>query len=316
MNDHPENMIKNRMIKNWKQLKKFADKNVYEALRIYDRDIPEFPYIIEKYGHFFVVWEKGKDEYEYRERNILVKDALVEMFSSDDDHIFFKKRLKQRGSTQYERLENTNDFFSIREGDFKFKINLSDFLDTGLYLNHRPLRKEIKKKASQKTFLNLFSYTSSMSVAAAMGGAETTSIDLSNTYLSWGRDNFELNNIDMEKHQFIKENVFRYLEKSKTLGKSFDIIYCDPPTFSNSKKMDENFEIQENHEKLINLCMSVLSDKGELYFSGHKKSFKLSSSIISNFEISDISNKSIPQDFRNKRIHYLYNIKHKTPEFL
>ncbi|MEE2742432.1 MAG: class I SAM-dependent methyltransferase [Bdellovibrionota bacterium] len=306
-----ENIIKNRMAKNWKQLKKMASKNSYEALRLYDRDIPEFPYIVEKYNDHFVVWEKGKEGYEYRERNKLVKEALADIFSADDAHICFKKRLRQRGTNQYDRLEHTNEYFSIQEGPFQFRINIQDFLDTGLYLNHRPLREEIHKLSSGKKFLNLFSYTSSMSVAAALGGAITTSIDLSNTYLKWGKENFKLNQLDPEKHYFVKENVLLHLEKCQNLGKSFDLIYCDPPTFSNSKKMSENFEIQEDHEKLIERCMSVLSAKGSLYFSGHKKNFKLSYEITSKFEVSDMSIKSVPLDFRNKKIHYLYKIEHK-----
>ncbi|MEC7183571.1 MAG: class I SAM-dependent methyltransferase [Bdellovibrionota bacterium] len=314
--DHSK-MIKNRIGKNWKKIKKQTTKNNWEAVRIYDRDIPEYPYIIEKYKDHFVVWEKGKDNYDYRERNQFVHQALNNIFEiSDPQKIIFKKRQKQKGVDQYERLDATNDSLIIQEGSFSFKINIKDFLDTGLYLNHRPLRSMIHNLSSTKSFLNLFSYTSSMSVAAALGGAKTTSVDLSNTYLNWSQDNFKLNGIplDAEQHSFVRETVPLYLKKAKDRGDSFDLIYCDPPTFSNSKKMDSSFDVQEDHTSLIDGCMSLLNegDQNALYFSCHKKGFKIDiNSLQEKYKIEDITASSVPTDFRNKKIHFLFKIQHR-----
>ncbi len=311
------NMIQNRIEKNWKKIKKQATKNNWEAVRVYDRDIPEFPYIVEKYKNHFVVWEKGKESYDYRERNQLVHQALNTIFEvNDPQKIIFKKRQKKKGVDQYERLDETNDSLVIQEGPFSFKVNIKDFLDTGLYLNHRPLRNIINDQSSEKKFLNLFSYTSSMSVAAALGGAITTSVDLSNTYLNWSRDNFKLNGIplDSEQHFFVRETVPLYLKKAKEKGESFDFIYCDPPTFSNSKKMDSSFDVQEDHTSLIEGCMDLLNagDQSALYFSCHKKGFKLNlDHLEKKYKIKDMTTSSIPVDFRNKKIHFLFKIQHR-----
>lgn len=310
-------MIRNRIEKNWKKVKKIATKNNWEAVRIYDRDIPEYPYIVEKYKDHFVVWEKGKENYDYRERNQFVHQALNNIFEVlDSQKIIFKKRQKQKGIDQYERLDATNDSLVIQEGSFYFKINIKDFLDTGLYLNHRPLRNTVHGQSSGKSFLNLFSYTSSMSVAAALGGADTTSVDLSNTYLNWSRENFQLNGISVgsEQHSFIRETVPVYLKKAKERGESFDLIYCDPPTFSNSKKMDSSFDVQEDHTSLIDGCMNLLNagDQSALYFSCHKKGFKIDMNLLQEkYKIKDITTTSIPADFRNKKIHFLFKIQHR-----
>ena len=310
------NMILNRIEKNWKKIKKQANKNSWDAVRLYDRDIPEFPYIVEKYKDHFVVWEKGKENYDYRERNKLVHQAINHIFSvSDPQKIVFKQRQKKKGVHQYERLDSTNESFTIQEGAFSFQVNIKDFLDTGLYLNHRPLRDIVYKQSEKKSFLNLFAYTSSMSVAAALGGAQTTSVDLSNTYLKWSQDNFKINDLstDSHEHSFIRESVPLYLKKAHERGDSFDLIYCDPPTFSNSKKMDSSFDVQEDHKALIEGCMNLLKRGPEsaLYFSCHKKGFKLDQELFKQrFTIKDISAQSIPVDFRNKKIHFLFKIQH------
>ena len=314
--DHSK-MILNRIEKNWKKIKKQATKNNWEAVRIYDRDIPEFPYIVEKYKDHFVVWEKGKENYDYRDRNKFVHQALNTIFDvSDPQKITFKRREKKKGIDQYERLDSTNESLIIQEGPFSFKINARDFLDTGLYLNHRPLRNIVYNQSSGKKLLNLFSYTSSMSLAAALGGAKTTSVDLSNTYLNWSQDNFKLNDIslDSKQHNFIRESVPVYLKRAKERAESFDLIYCDPPTFSNSKKMDSSFDVQENHTSLIEGCMDILNagDQNALYFSCHKKGFKLDLDLLQEkYKVQDMTASSIPIDFRNKKIHFLFKIQHR-----
>ena len=202
--------------------------------------------------------------------------------------------------------------FVIEENGRKFWVNLDKYLDTGLFLDHRNTRKKVGDTAAGKRFLNLFSYTGSFTVYAATGGAVSSeTVDLSNTYLDWARRNFELNGIDLAKHQIIRADVFQYLQTAFEAGKQFDLIVMDPPSFSNSKKMSDTLDIQRDHARLIQGAMKLLAPNGLMYFSNNLRSFALDESIAEQYLVKDISKQSVPDDFRNKKIHQCWEIRHR-----
>lgn len=303
-------MIKNRLEKNLKKLKPWSDRNQIEAFRLYDRDIPEYPYIVDIYKDHYLIYDKS--DLRDKDKNHLphVLEALKTIFKCDDSKIVLKKRERQEGLKQYEKLGEKEETFSVRESQALFKINLYDYLDTGLFLDHRPMRQKVFKTAQGKKFLNLFCYTGSVSVFAALAGATTTSVDMSQTYLRWAQDNFQLNNIDPAKHSFINADVLEWL-RAQTAEPTFDIIFLDPPTFSNSKKMDDTFEVERDQDFLVSRCMGLLQPGGVLYFSNNKRKFKLSENILKNYHVKDLTLESIPQDFHDKKIHCCFEIRAK-----
>jgi len=213
---------------------------------------------------------------------------------------------------QYEKTGKTGDDFIITENGRKFWVNLDKSLDTGLFLDHRNTRKKVGETAAGKRFLNLFSYTGSFTVYAATGGAASSeTVDLSNTYLDWAKRNFKLNGIDTEQHKIVRADVFQYLQNAAAEGKQFDLIVMDPPSFSNSKKMLDILDIQRDHKKLIDGAMNLLASDGILYFSNNLRSFVLDNSVSEQYAVKDISKQSVPDDFRNKKIHQCWEIKHK-----
>lgn len=304
-------MIKNRLEKNLKKLKPWAARHQIEAFRLYDRDIPEFPFIVDIYKDHFLVHDKS-DTFVDKDKNHLpvLLQAIKELFNCSDDKIVLKKRERQEGLKQYEKIATTSETLTVRETQALFKVNLHDYLDTGLFLDHRPMRQKIFKTAKDKKFLNLFCYTGSVSVFAALGGARTTSVDMSQTYLNWAQDNFVLNQIDLGEHRFINANVMEWLTEER-YKKKFDMIFLDPPTFSNSKKMEEAFEVERDQDFLVDSCMMMLEPGGVLYFSNNKRKFKLSPALQSKYSINDQTAESIPQDFHDKKIHNLYEIRVK-----
>ena len=304
-------MIRNRLEKNLKKLRPWADRQKIEAYRLYDRDIPEYPFIVDIYKDYFLIYDKSNAVLD-RDKNHLphVIDALKAIFKCSDENIVIKRRERQEGLNQYEKLSEKNQTSTVRESQALFKINLYDYLDTGLFLDHRPIRQKIFKSAHGKKFLNLFCYTGSVSVFAALGGARTTSVDMSQTYLRWAQDNFQLNEIDLGAHSFINADVIDWLHDQRS-QQEYDLIFLDPPTFSNSKKMKDNFEVERDQEFLVDTCMSILNPEGVLYFSNNKRNFKLSAKLQDKYKIKDITAESIPQDFHDKKIHNCFEIKNK-----
>lgn len=304
-------MFRNRLEKNLKKLRPWAERAQIEAYRLYDRDIPEYPFIVDRYADHFLVYDKS-DPVRDKNKNHLphVLEALTQVFQCPPEAITVKKRERQEGVKQYEKLDSQKNRFVVRESQAQFYINLTDYLDTGLFLDHRPIRQKIFKSAQGKKFLNLFCYTGSVSVFAALAGARTTSVDMSQTYLRWAQDNFELNNVDLGDHSFINANVIEWLRDNRYL-KKFDLIFLDPPTFSNSKKMDSTFDVERDQDFLVSACMQMLHPEGTLYFSNNKRSFKLSSEVSQSFKVRDITRDTIPQDFHDGKIHCCYEIKHK-----
>lgn len=303
--------IENRIEKNYKHRKKWAKREGIEAFRIYEKDIPEFPFIVDVYKDHAVVYEKRDDEIDALKFNHVefIISAVKNVLNLPEERVVIKSRFKQKGSTQYTKLEEKNEFMLIKEYQANFLVNLHDYLDTGLFLDHRPLRQIVFKAAKDKRVLNLFSYTGSISVMAALGGAKSvTSVDLSSTYQEWAKKNFAENQIPLKDHTFVVQSALEYLERSTN---KFDLIILDPPTFSNSKKMEEDFEVEKDQEFLIKNCLKILQPEGILYFSNNKRKFKLSPEVLDLGKIEDITSKTIPDDYRDQKIHHCFKITHQ-----
>ncbi|HFC8518923.1 class I SAM-dependent methyltransferase [Neisseria weaveri] len=307
----------NRLGKNIKHYLKWARRNDIEAWRIYDRDIPQFPFAVDVYGdqvhlqEYDTGWLMQPEEYEAWLAEVLEAVSFVTGFAPEQIH--FKRRERQKGTQQYERTGKQGEDFIVTENGRKFWVNLDKYLDTGLFLDHRNTRKRVGETASGKRFLNLFSYTGSFTVYAATGGAVSSeTVDLSNTYLDWAKRNFELNQIDTEQHQIIRADVFQYLQTAYEQGKRFDLIVMDPPSFSNSKKMLDILDIQRDHTRLIDGAMDLLDSDGLLFFSNNLRSFELCAGVAEKYSVKDVSKQSVPDDFRNKKIHQCWEIRHKS----
>lgn len=288
--------LENRIKKNYEHLSKWAKRTNTNCFRIYDRDIKEFPISIDFYdGKFLINYFSfpQDDENKFYRIEEAVLTSLRVLFSVRDEDIFWKERFKRQMTEQYEKLDSQKAFFEVQEYGVKFKVNLVDYLDTGLFLDHREIRQMVAKFSQGKRLLNLFSYTCSFSVHAAIQGAlSTTSVDLSNTYLNWGKDNFALNNISLDQNHFIREDCQRYVYET---DETFDVIVIDPPTISRSKKMEQMFDIQKDHPSLLYDALNLLSENGVLFFSTNSRSFKMDDRI----SCEEITNKTIPWGFRN-----------------
>lgn len=306
----------NRLGKNIKHLRKWAQRQDIEAWRMYDRDIPQYPFAADIYAdhvhlqEYDTGWLMHKTDYEKWLAEVV--EAVLFVTGLPKEHIHVKKRQRQKGKDQYEKTGITGTDFVIHEHGRAFWVNLDKYLDTGLFLDHRNTRQKIGNIAAGKSFLNLFAYTGSFSVYAATGGALfSETVDLSNTYLQWAQRNFELNGLDMQAHQIVRADVFQYLQKAVEDHKQFDLIVMDPPSFSNSKKMLDILDIQRDQEKLIDGAMRLLSKQGSLYFSNNLRSFTLNPVLEQRYDVNNISRKTIPEDFRNTRIHQCWEIRHR-----
>lgn len=306
-------MFENRLAKVYKHLRKQAGRQSISCYRIYDKDLPEFPLIIDVYDDKIYLAEyRAKHNLTEEEHELWLNESIRiigKVLNVADEKIYLKERKRKTERTdQYQKTGEEKDFFTIEEDGLKFKINLSDYLDTGLFLDHRLTREMVRRESADKKVLNLFAYTGSFSVYAAAGGAsEVTTVDLSNTYLQWAKDNFELNGFtDSSKYHFIVADVLQYLDELKI--NSFDIIVMDPPTFSNSKKMKDFLDIQQDHVDLINKCLLALKPGGILYFSTNYTKFVLETEKIQASEIKDITKATTPFDFEGKLRRWCYKI--------
>jgi len=316
-------MFENRLKKNNKHLKKWAKRENINCYRLYDADLPEYALAIDIY--FTERHDSSIETYvnvqEYEAPSTIdsktaerrLNEALsitVEYLGIEHDNLFIKQRKKQKGSKQYEKLEETPDYKIVKEGGHQFYVNFGSYLDTGLFLDHRHTRQMVQELAKDKHFLNLFAYTSSVSVYAAKGGAlSTTSVDMSNTYIDWSARNFELNDIFGENHEFIRANCIEWI---KTQRKTYDLIFLDPPSFSNSKKMEDDFNIQDDHVDLIRQTMEALNPGGILIFSNNFRQFKLDEKNFKDYNVENITGETIPLDFkRNQKIHHCWKISKK-----
>ncbi|TCM60678.1 23S rRNA (guanine2445-N2)-methyltransferase / 23S rRNA (guanine2069-N7)-methyltransferase [Acinetobacter calcoaceticus] len=307
----------NRLQKNIQALKKWAVKEGIHCLRLYDADLPDFNVAVDLYGERLHVQEyappKTIDPEKAKKRFNLALAAIRAVTGLGRDAIFIKTRARQEGKNQYTKQSTVSKRFIVREGKAKILVNLTDYLDTGLFLDHRQMRLRIAREAKGKHFLNLYSYTSTASVHAALGGASsTTSVDLSNTYLNWSKENFVLNGLTVdhadEQHQFFAGDCFEWLKEGH---EQYDLIFIDPPTFSNSKKFHGTFDIQRDHLSLLKRAMNRLTSEGTLYFSNNFRGFEMEPEIEAMFDTEEITQDTIGLDFkRNTKIHRAWKIRH------
>lgn len=303
-------MFANRLQKNYSHLQKWAKRNQISCYRVYDADLPEYAFAIDIYNDHAVLQEytapASIDVHKAEKRSLDVIQASPAALGLPAENLVVKRRKQQTGKNQYQKMAQVGRTMVVSEGQAKFKVNLYDYLDTGLFLDHRPLRLRFANLAKGTRFLNCFCYTATASVHAAKAGAVTTNVDLSNTYLGWAEDNFRLNQLDVARHQFIQYDCLEWLNVTTD---RFDVIFLDPPSFSNSKRMTTTLDIQRDHESLIGAAMKLLSSNGTLYFSTNFRQFKLSPEINRQYSVRDISAETIDLDFkRNQRIHQCFMI--------
>ncbi|MEN2428035.1 class I SAM-dependent methyltransferase [Chromobacterium vaccinii] len=303
----------NRLAKNYKHYAKWARRQGLDAWRVYDKDVPQFPFALDIYGsrvhlqEYDTGWELGDDE--YRAWIDAVVAAIAQVTGIPAAAVTLKNRRRQKGVSQYEKVGAEGEDFVVEEFGQRFIVNLDQYLDTGLFLDHRNTRKRVREEAAGKRFLNLFAYTGSFTVHAGAGGAVSSeTVDMSNTYQDWSRRNFELNGLDLGKHKLVRADVFQYLEEAVDAGKRFDLIVMDPPTFSNSKKMRDILDVQRDHVWLIDYAMALLAPGGWLYFSNNLRTFQLDDRLSQDYQIQDVSGQSVPEDFRNRKIHQCWRI--------
>jgi 23S rRNA G2069 N7-methylase RlmK/C1962 C5-methylase RlmI len=339
-------MLCNRLCKRYKHLKKWARRAGTDAFRLYDRDIPEIPLVLDLYGDALSgalyrrpLFPSGeKDEDGERRWLLAMKEAAALALDIDPDHVFIKIRERQRGKAQYEKLSGAAFEREIHEGDLAFRVNLSDYLDTGLFLDRRALRAMIRGEAAGKRVLNLFSYTGSFSVCAAAGGAaETDSVDLSNTYLRRAADNFRLNGFTAAfegdpfntrsvntkngkvknasiRHHLIRADALLFLKLAAS--RRWDLVILDPPAFSNSKKMQTSLDIKRDHRELVAQSLALLEKGGSLFFSTGAKGFTLDRDYFSpqgfpGVEIRETGDLFPGEDFRGKKAPACYRLDRK-----
>ncbi|MDR0412142.1 MAG: class I SAM-dependent methyltransferase [Treponema sp.] len=310
-------MLSNRLKKRYRHLKKWARRIGTDAFRLYDRDIPEIPLVLDLYrdaiaGAFYAGPEEDA-EYGKKEWLEYMKIAISQAISVPNERIFLKIRKIQRGSSQYEKMEGINFFVDVHEGDIVFRVNLSDYLDTGLFLDRRSLRRLICTGAAGKRLLNLFCYTGGFSIHAANGGAiGVDSVDISSTYLDWAKVNFSLNRFTAETtsqeavffkkmpgFHLIRADVLRFLDAAAKARCAWDIIILDPPVFSNSKRMLSYLDVKRDYQSLVTKCLPLLERHGKIFFSTNVRRIRAD---FSTLNARNITERLREEDFCGKRI--------------
>lgn len=313
-------MFQNRLTKNKKELGKWAMRSGIEAYRIYDKDVPQVPVIVDKYGDYLVLnyfrgpYDMDDPTDKTMDRRIQeIAHIITMVFQIPDQYLFIKLREKKKGKSQYEKLAQTGKTIYIKESEGIFKINLSDYLDVGLFLDHRPLRRIVANQSAGKSLLNLFSYTGSFSVLAAKQSGTTTNIDISPVYMEWTKANFLLNKLSLSSHEFFATDVLDWVFDQNNRNTKYDIIVLDPPTFSNSKRSVDIFEVQKDHAKLIKTLMEIyLNPNGVLYFSNNFRKFVLDPNLTAIYNSQNITNKTFDKDIRDHRLHQVWEIRHRS----
>jgi len=312
--------FRRRLAKRFKHLSKWARRQGTEAFRIYDRDIPEIPLVIDWYAGWLhaAEYERPHDRTDI-EHDVWL-DRMIEAAGAElgvpAAQMFLKVRKRQRDGGQYEKVDQRHALLEVKEGGLAFEVNLSDYLDTGLFLDHRQTRAMVRAEAQGKRMLNLFCYTGAFSVYAAAGGAaETVSVDLSNTYLDWTRTNLARNAFrDAGRHRLVRDEARAFLEHRARRGEPpFDLVVVDPPTFSRSARSDIPWDIQRDHAELLTLVAQSLSPGGVVYFSTNFRRFHLDAERLAPlYAVREITNRTIPEDFRNERIHRAWRLVHSA----
>jgi 23S rRNA G2069 N7-methylase RlmK/C1962 C5-methylase RlmI len=293
-------MLANRVKNNARHLRKWAKRENVSCYRIYDKDIPEVPIAIDWYdgrlhGALYAKPELGRDWLAF------VMLAAADALGVAETDVFLKVRERQRGSAQYRKQGDKSARFAVPEGGLQFWVNLTDYLDTGLFLDHRLTRRWVQEQAADKRVLNLFCYTGSFSIYAAAGGAShVTSVDLSSTYLSWAQDNLALNHMPDSHHQWVRDDAVGFLQNTRA---EYDLVIVDPPTFSNSKRTERAFDLRRDHVELLRLVSRATRPGGQIVFSTNSSRFSFDESALPGAEIKETTAETIPEDFQRRRSH-------------
>lgn len=311
-------MLANRLRKNRKTIGQWARRQGIGCYRLYDADMPEFAMAIDIYDGRIHVQEyaapKTVDEKAAAERLLEALAVIPDALETDPQAIVCKQRQRQTGLNQYEKQDVSGEFFTVQEHGCLLRVNLKDYLDTGLFLDHRPVRHWIRQHSGGKRFLNLFCYTGAATVHAVAGRAtRSLSLDMSKTYVNWARENLALNQADPERHRVEQADCLEWLSRKPGRDEVFDLIFMDPPTFSNSARMAGVLDVQKDHSDLVRQAMARLSSDGLLIFSNNFRRFRLDESLEHEFEIEEVSRDTIDRDFqRNPRIHRCWHIRHSA----
>ena len=298
----------NRLRKNLKKFEKWARQEGIECYRLYDADLPEYNVAIDRYADWVVVQEyappKTVDAHKARQRLFDIIAATIAVLDMAPNKLVLKTRERQKGKNQYQKMAEKGDFIEVQEYNARLWVNLTDYLDTGLFLDHRIARRMLGQMSKGKDFLNLFSYTGSASVHAGLGGARsTTTVDMSRTYLEWAERNLRLNGLTGRQHRLLQADVLGWLRDT---DEQFDLIFIDPPTFSNSKRMEDSFDVQRDHLRLMTDLKRLLRKGGTIMFSNNKRGFRMDHEGLATLGLKaqEISQKTLSQDFaRNRQIH-------------
>ena len=313
----PCGTLASRLARVFKHQRKWARRTEVTCFRVYEKDIPDQPLIVDWYDGDAVVWtfDRTRNDTPAAEQAWLtaVDAAVAEGLGVPPERIWRRVRRRQKdrqeGDGQYHTLGTQGVVKDVVEGGLRFEVNLSDYLDTGLFLDHRPTRARVRGEAAGKDVLNLFCYTGAFTCHAAAGGARSTvSVDLSNTYLAWAGRNLERNGLTGPQHRLVRADVLGWIDAASAAGPCYDLIVCDPPTFSNSTAMRQSWSVDRDHPWLLDRCLRLLRPGGVLYFSTNSRGFRLTWTAPAGVMVDDISNLSVPEDFRNRRIHQCWRI--------
>jgi len=314
----PARMFGNRLAKRWRHLGVWARREGVTCFRVYDRDIPEVPLVVDWYEGRAVIGDRRRprdddeagpaDDAAWLERMV---EAACAVLGVGADDVFVKRRAPQRHreGQQYERVAARGAWHEVGEGGRRFRVNLSDYLDTGLFLDHRLTRARVAAEAEGARFLNLYCYTGAFTVyAATAGAASSTSVDLSRTYLDWAADNLALNGVDPRRHALVQADVRAFLRGAADRGERWDLAVVDPPTFSHSKRMDYVLDLARDHAALLHDVARVLAPDGVIWFSTNRRRFALDAGAFAGWEIDDLTRRTIPPDFRDATAHRVWRM--------
>ena len=309
-------MFGNRLRKNLQRLEAWAKREDVACFRVYDADMPEYAFAIDLYGNdtrWACVQEYAApatvSHEAARGRRDEALAVLPEVLGLPAERVVLRVRRRQRGGEQYEKVGEEAEFHAVREGRYRFLVNFTDYLDTGLFLDHRLTRQRVGQLASGRSFLNLFAYTGTATVHAAGGGAtSSTTVDMSRTYLDWAKRNLALNGLAGPQHGFVQADCLAWLdEQGRVPSRRYGLIFVDPPTLSRSKRMTREFDVQRDHAALLEACARLLEPGGVIVFSNNFQKFRLDPTIGERFEVEDLSRATLPEDFaRNPRIHVCF----------